>query len=1101
MYIPLATKSAYSLLESTIRLPQYVQKAHEYHYEALGLMDHNTLHGTIEFYQLCQKAKIKPIIGLLLDISFEDEMSYPFYFVAKSFAGYQQLMELSTKKMLGESPIMQEEQRVTDVAILIPKETAQTTTFSALLENKHSWLSMNVTDVFFCVTPTNLGEKDFYSYQEKMKDLGMRPIACQETVAMDKSENTAIEVVTHIKDSSTFDWRSSAVNEKAIGVLRPAEEMDQAFQKCPEALEELAELVALCQFELPLHQVLLPKYPVPNGESAKDYLAYLCKQGLASRQIAHTSTYQRRLDYELRIIHQMGFDDYFLIVWDIMNFAHEQNIVTGAGRGSAAGSLVSYLLSITEIDPIDADLLFERFLNPERYTMPDIDLDIPDNRRDVILHYVKEKYGADYVAQIATFGTMAAKMVLRDVARTFGLSQSEMNRWSKAIPNQLKITLKEAYQTSKSLRELVEMNEKNRLLFQIASQLEGLPRHVSTHAAGVVISDTNLRKLVPLQAGSGELYLTQFAMNDVETVGLLKMDFLGLRNLSIIDDTLKGIYYQTKQSFTQAMIPKNDKQTYELFQRGETVGVFQFESAGIRKVLRDVRPANLEELAAVNALYRPGPMKMIDTYVKRKNGLEKSTYFDQSLTPILRSTYGIMVYQEQVMQVASMMGGFSLGEADILRRAISKKKRAVLDEQREKFYQGAQMKGYNRKIAEATYQYIERFADYGFNRSHAFAYSEIAYQMAYLKTHYPVPFYRALLQSVQGNASKMREYISEAKRQGVVFLAPSINASYSGFSIESSEGIRFGLASIKGLRKDFTQAVIQERKERGPFKSMDHFLLRLNQLNPKYIKKEILEPLIEVGAFDTIEPNRKQLLQELEGKRQNLAFSGGSMDMLALMPLKTTEVVDFTLPEKLTFEENLLGVYVSGHPIQEYDDLRRKWQTTQLSDLVPGTTVLLLGYLKNIREIRTKKGEKMAFLDIMDLGAERSVTLFPELYRRVQRDLLLEHVYLIEGKVETSRYNGEVQLLAQKLQLAASVRKDTSDLTCYLKIDKHHEEISILNQLSDIIKEYSGECFVILYYESEKKQKRLPADLKIKNNSKVAGLLEKLLGKENVIFK
>lgn len=1101
VYIPVLTKSAYSLLESTIRLPEYVQKAKELHYDAIGLTDHNNLYGAVEFYQLCQNAEIKPIIGLLLDLQISDHESYSFYFIAKSYQGYQQLMLLSTRKMLAERPIIQSASALSDVFILFPKETGQAFDFKNQLASKDSWLSQNQKHTYFCVSPEMLKHDDFQSYQEKMKALGFKPIAVQESVTLNESEDLAIEVLKHIKNGTTLDWRMLDSQKEVVHSIKKASEMDAFFKDYPEAVTELERVVAECQVAIPLHQTLLPKYPIPTEQSAKDYLASLCEQGLQNRKLEGEKNYRERLTYELAIIHQMGFDDYFLIVWDIMNFAHENQIVTGAGRGSAAGSLVSYLLHITEIDPLESHLLFERFLNPERYTMPDIDLDIPDNRRESILHYVKEKYGANFVAQIATFGTMAAKMVLRDVARTFGLSQSEMNRWSKTIPNQLKITLNEAYQTSKALRELIQLSEKNKQLFKIAMQLEGLPRHVSTHAAGVVISDQDLRNFVPLQAGSGELYLTQFTMNDVEAVGLLKMDFLGLRNLSIIDDTLKGIFYLTKQPFTQTMIPQNDKQTYELFQTGDTVGVFQFESAGIRNVLREVHPTNLEELAAVNALYRPGPMKMIDSYVKRKKGKEAITYLDESLKPVLETTYGIMVYQEQVMQVASVMGGFTLGEADILRRAISKKKRTVLDQQRAKFCEGAQKKGYSLKTAERTYQYIERFADYGFNRSHAFAYSEIAYQMAYLKVHYPVPFYRALIQSVRGNTNKIREYINEAKRQGVVFLSPSINKSYGGFSIEKNVAIRFGLNSIKGLRKDFTEWIITERKQNGPFQSFDQFLLRLNQLNPKLLKKELLEPLIKVGAFDQMEENRKQLFQELEGKIQNLAFSAGSMDLLELMPLKSTNVTDFSMMEKLTIEEELLGVFISGHPIQEYDYLKKHWQTTQLSDLIPGKSVYVLGYLKNIREIRTKKGEKMAFLDMMDISAEGSATIFPDLYRMVRKDLAVEEVYLIEGKVETSRYNGEMQVLVQKIQLASQVRKESSQVTCYLKIDKQHQEISILNQLANIIQENKGDIPVILFYEMEKKRKNLPDNLRVENNTKVAEILKNLLGKENVIFK
>jgi DNA polymerase-3 subunit alpha len=732
--------------------------------------------------------------------------------------------------------------------------------------------------------------------------------------------------------------------------------------------------------------------------------------------------------------------------------------------------------------------------------MPDIDLDIPDNRRDEILQYVRQKYGQEYMAQIATFGTMAAKMVLRDVSRVFGLSQSEANRWSKAIPNALKMTLDLAYEQSNQLRELVSFNERNQVMFQVAKILEGLPRHVSTHAAGVVISDKNLLDLVPLQEGSDGIWLTQFTMNDVEAIGLLKMDFLGLRNLSIIDNTLKGIKRISQQIVTQKEIPLDDPATLRLFQKGETAGIFQFESAGIRNVLRKLGPESIEDIAAVNALYRPGPMQNIDTFIKRKKGQERVSYPDDSLIPILQNTYGIIVYQEQIMQVASKMAGFSLGQADILRRAISKKKKDVLDEERRHFVQGALANHYDEKTANLVYDYIERFANYGFNRSHAFAYSFIGFQMAYLKVHYPAPFFASILHSVRNTASKMKEYLNEAARYGVEVLPPSINTSGFSFQLQNEKQIRFGFSSIKGIRRDMIQDILTERKEHGNFTSMDQFLLRLNQRNSKWLKLDYLLPLLSIGVFDVIAPNRKQALIQLEGKIQNITYSGGSLDLLETMALKEEAVADYKLEEKLALEEEYLGVYLSGHPVEQFQKLHQLKQITDIADLVPNERVRILLYVRKIREIRTKKGEQMAFVEGTDASKEVSVTIFPIVYRQV-RSLIEENAVLyIEGKVEVSRYNGEIQLIADKIDLAENVQNKIAPQTCYLKISAE-AETSHLQALSKEMKQHQGNIPVVMFYESSGKKVLLAEENWVTDEPNFVTQLKALLGNGNVIFK
>ena len=1105
LHSQLTTMTSYSLLQSTIKIPQYVQKAKELGYHRLGMTDKNNLYGVIEFVQACQKQGIQPIIGLALTyFSNTTEKEHEIYLFAKNLAGYQTLMQLSTKKML-EQPIVLEEFTINEhLFALLPEENE----LGALWQDNPVLAQQRVKELQRLFGARNLFYGVAYK-RHRLDELAMWfasqqvfSAAYQPITSLQSEESFAVRVLDHLKNGTQIDDLREELQPQTVAThLLPATEQVAWFMEhYPEALQGMESIASQCHFELPMHQTLLPHYPLEN-QTAAVYLKNLCLQLLPQRVTNVDDRYQQRLEYELSIINQMGFDDYFLIVWDVMAYVHEQKIVTGAGRGSAAGSLVAYVLSITDVDPIQYDLLFERFLNPERYTMPDIDLDIPDNRREEVLLYVKNKYGQEHVAQIATFGTMAAKMVLRDVGRVFGLSQSEANRWSKAIPNTLKITLEQALRESKTLRELVDFNERNKRLFQVACVLEGLPRHVSTHAAGVVISDEPLSNFVPLQAGSEEIWLTQFTMNDVEAVGLLKMDFLGLRNLSIIDDTLQGIRQLLKQEVTQKDIPLDDVQTMQLFRRGETAGIFQFESAGIRNVLRRLQPESIEDIAAVNALYRPGPMQNIDAFIQRKHGKEKISYPVPELEPILQNTYGIMVYQEQIMQVASRMAGFSLGQADILRRAISKKKKDVLDEERRHFVSGAVQNGYTEDKAGEVYDYIERFADYGFNRSHAFAYSVVGFQMGYLKVHYPAAFFRALLQSVRNNATKVREYMNEAQKRHIRLSAPSINYSSYGFWLVSLEEIRFGLGTIKGVRRDFLAEVIAERKENGLYTSFDQFLARLSQRHTKWLKAELIEPLIYVGAFDEITPNRRQLIAQLDGKIQNVLYSGGSMELLGLMELKEQEIADYTLEERLEFEADLLGVYLSGHPVQQFSKTKQ-WRNTQdVTAIVAEQPTRLLVYVKNIREIRTKKGEQMAFVDGNDASGEVSITMFPTLYRQVRGTFGLNQVIYVEGKVEKSKFNGELQVLAQRVELAEVVEQSFADETCYLRIATDADDQLQLRQLAEVIKYAPGNVPIVLFFEKDRRKQVLDEKRWLAHSEEVEKKLQEIFGQKNVIFK
>ncbi|WP_165007175.1 MULTISPECIES: DNA polymerase III subunit alpha [unclassified Enterococcus] len=1104
MFFPqLYTTTSYSLLQSTIQIREYVREGKKAGYRSLAITDQDVLYGAAEFYRICKEEEIQPIIGLNVSYIYEEQL-YSLLIYAKDEIGYQQLMQISSKKMIQEKLSFSEIDETDHLIFVVPQEASVAAEFEdtdrflphwQLLKSKVASedFYVGVTESFPELLPT---WHEFLA-KEQVALCALRPIA-----ALRQEELFALDTMKHLKEGSQIPLEelTKTIQQKQSGYLLPEPEMIQRFEtlgldRAIAGAQRLAESVT---FEFQFHQKLLPHYPVPAGKTAGEYLRKLCQEQLSQRVEKLTPEYQERLDYELSVIHQMGFDDYFLIVWDVMAFAHNTHIVTGAGRGSAAGSLVAYVLAITDVDPLKYDLLFERFLNPERYTMPDIDLDIPDNRREEVLDYVREKYGQYHMAQIATFGTMAAKMVLRDVARVFGLSQSEANRWSKAIPNQLKITLDQAYQTSKPLKELVQSSEKNQLLFKTASILEGLPRHVSTHAAGVVISDRNLLDLVPLQKGSDEAFLTQYTMNDVEAIGLLKMDFLGLRNLSIIDYTLKNIKRVERQDLQLKEIPLDDPKTLLLFQRGDTTGVFQFESAGIRNVLRRLGPENIEDIAAVNALYRPGPMQNIDTFIARKKGKETIRYPDASLTSILENTYGVIVYQEQIMQIASTMAGFSLGQADILRRAVSKKKKDVLDSERDHFVTGAMQQGYSREKAVEVYEYIERFANYGFNRSHAFAYSFVGFQMAYLKAHHPGAFFVSLMNSVRHNTSKLKEYIAEARKYKVRLSAPSINLSHYGFELVDETEIRFGLTAIKGVRRDFVEDVLRERKENGTFKSVDQFLIRIDK---RWLKLDLLQSLTAAGVFDELSPNRKQLMNELEGKIQNISYSGGSIDLLGIMALKEEEVPDYTLEERLELEENYLGVYLSGHPTEGYEKLRLAKQIHLITEIIPQQSASILIMIKSIREIRTKKGELMAFIEGADTSGEIAVTVFPKLYRQFRPLFEENNILFVQGRTEISKYNQELQLIGETFADPRQLESQYPDRTCYLRIIEENDEPQTMKKLQTIFQKHPGYIPVVMYHEKDQRKLVLSENYWVDGSSSLKGQLSYLLKEENVVFK
>lgn len=1112
-FVHLQVISSYSLLQSTTRLEDLVKAAKDKGYTALALTDRNNLHGQIDFYKLCRKAGLKPLIGIQLDLpGVISEGNFPLVLLAVNYAGYQKLCELSTFRL---SEGKKEELRgalergMENLIAITPGERGEVEYFLDQSETEQAarvaafWKERAAEGNFYLgvQAPPHLGHL-VPPLQKLAAQLDLPLAGLQDVQYLEPDDHFSCRVLRAIQAGEQLNPQNEAMSGERY--LPYAAEVEQAFRKagleeCARETERIAERIDI---DLPLHQPLLPRYPVPAAKNAQAYLRELCQEGLSKRVPDADGRYWERLDYELAVIHEMGFDDYFLIVWDVMDFAARAKILPGAGRGSAAGSLVAYALSITHVDPIEYNLLFERFLSRERYTLPDIDLDFPDDRREEVLRYVQHKYGEGHVAQIITFGTLAAKMSLRDTARVFGLTPAEAGKWSGAVPSQLGITLEAAYHNSVEMRKLADASPQNRLLFDTARKIEGVPRHTSTHAAGVVISDQPLLELIPLQRKGSDLHVTQYPMGNVEELGLLKMDFLGLKNLTILNDAVQMAQRGVGEPIDPFAFPMNDAATMELFRRADTDGIFQFESAGLKNVLRKLGPETLEDLAAVNALYRPGPMEQIDTFIARKKGDMPISYPHPDLAPILKVTYGVMVYQEQVMQVASRMAGFTLGEADILRRAIGKKQKETLDRERRHFVVGAIEQGYTAETAGEVYDYIERFANYGFNRSHSVAYSFIAYQMAYMKAHYPAAFYAALLNSINPHSDKMKEYLLDIKRHQVGLEHPDINTSGWRFSAEGNR-IRYGLNGIKGLRRDFIQAILAQRRENGAYRDFLDFLRRMPT---KWQKTEWAVPLIVSGAFDQLGHNRATLLQSLPGMLASLEYSGNNVDLFQVLEPKYLQVEELPLVERIELEEEHLGHSLLGHPIDQYAGLYQEGKVRYIAELTQGRKALVMGMVKEVKRIQTKKGDPMAFAVLSDATGTLDVTVFPEQYLRYLKELKKDELVLISGKLETSRRSEQPSFLLESLQpLELYLKKHAEERkgkkkTCFLRINNKEEKDKLFHRMEEVLRQYPGEIPVIVYDPFTKEKILLDQKYGLDPTTAALTCLRELFGEENVVI-
>ncbi|MDQ6599915.1 DNA polymerase III subunit alpha [Bacillus salipaludis] len=1118
-FIHLHVYSAYSLLTSTASVPNLVENAKKKGFSAIAITDRNVMYGTIEFYKLCKKFDIKPIIGLTINVQSEEAEaeSFPLVLLAENEQGFKNLLKISSavqtkspsgipfkwlkhyaKGLIAITPGIEGE--IEQYLAERKEELAETAArkLRGIFGNDH---------LFFSIQDHHL-EKErlirdgILSLSQK---LNIPIVATNSVQYLEKDDSFAHEVMLAIKNGDKVNDE----NHEKLGsdhfYLKTPEEMVETFSEIPEALENTIAIEKRCQVNIELNKTFLPVYPTENGMQAEDYLDMLCKKGLAERITNPSEEYQKRLAYELSVIKRMKFSNYFLIVWDFMRYSRENGILTGPGRGSAAGSLVAYVLYITDVDPIQHHLLFERFLNPERISMPDIDIDFPDHRRDEVIEYVADKYGDLHVAQIVTFGTMAAKAALRDVGRAFGFNSKELDHLSRLIPTRLGISLNAAYNESEALRNFIHENQLNRRLYETALKLEGLPRHTSTHAAGVVISEKQLVDLIPIQQGSGNVYLTQYSMEYLEEIGLLKMDFLGLRNLSLIESILASIKRKTGKKVEIGSISLNDSETFELLASGETTGIFQLESEGMRKVLVRLKPSRFEDIVAVNALYRPGPMENIPLFIDRKHGIKPVSYPHPDLKNILENTYGVIVYQEQIMQIASTMAGFSLGEADLLRRAVGKKQKETLDRERNHFVQGALKKGYEQSLANEIYDLIVRFANYGFNRSHAVAYSMIAYQLAYLKAHYPLHFMAGLLTASIGNESKISQYIMESRQKGIKVLPPSINNSGYSFQVEP-EGIRYSLAAIKGIGAAALKEIFGARKKKK-FEDLFDFCSRISS---KAINRKQLETLVHSGSFDEFGEDRAVLLASLDVAIEHAQLvnpdDSSQIDFFSgeeYFPKPMYVQVDpIRSEDKLSFEKEALGFYLSNHPVSTYEQELKQKGAQAIFELTMNRNRAISGiYVTASKKIRTKKGESMAFLTISDSSGEMEAVVFPAVYKRFSAILDQGKFAVVEGKVEERE--GKRQFIIQQaaeMQHWLQEKKQKASVL-YIKIVEGKQDELSLRKLYYFLKEEKGDTSVVLHYESTRKTVRLASEYNVHPTSKLLTNLGDFLGPDNVVLK
>lgn len=1067
-FVHLHLHTFYSLLDGLSKPEAYVKKAKEQGCPAIAITDHGVMHGAIEFYKACQKYEIKPIIGMEVYIAFNkladkrhqiDNKRTHATLLAMNNEGYENLLKMATIAHLEgfyyKPRVDWDLMKMHSKGIIALSGCLLGDIPQAILNNDETRVK-EMIDRF----QSTFGKDNFYLeiqhhpeiMEQQMVNKRLIDISKKQNIPLvatgdihyiNPEDNVAQDIMICIQSGKNLDDTNRMSMMNADYSMKDPDVFAEEFKDAPEAIENTVKLAERCNVDFDFNTNHIPSFPMPEDKKPAEYLRGLCYEGLIEKYKLENSKFEfqnsnfktkdpeiqklvDRLDYELKIIEDMGFVGYFLIVWDFVKWAKDNKIVVGPGRGSAAGAIVSYCLDITEIDPLKYNLLFERFLNPARISMPDIDLDFADSRRDEVIEYVTEKYGRDRVAQICTFGTLAARAAVKDVGRTLGVPFVQMNEFAKLIPERPGTTLEEALQQSPDLRKAIEKEDIFKQVMENAMKLEGAVRHISVHACAVVIADEPLVKYTALQhpPKDDQDIITQYSAKPLEALGLLKMDFLGLKNLTILQTALKIIERTKNKKINLKQIPIDDKKAYALMARGETTGVFQLESAGMKRYLKELRPTEFEDIIAMVSLYRPGPMEWIPDYIAGKHGRKKASYLHPSLEPILKNTYGIAIYQEQILQIAQEFADFSLGEADILRRAIGKKIIKELEAQREKFIEGAIKKGHSKNLAITIFEkVIEPFAGYGFNKSHAACYAMIAYETAYLKAHYPTEFMTALMSADYGNTDRIVIEIGECEQMGIQVLPPDVNESLSKFTYADDGRIRFGLSAIKGLGKGSVDMIIETREKDGHFQSLEDFARRVPS---KIINKKTLEALAYGGAMDSF-GERKQLGLSYEAisdfaKNVDSSYQAGQAglfdDMAEDAPadcLKLEDVESATESEILKWEKEYLGLYVSSHPLNGLQKFFKK-KTIPLDQLeikTVGKPIKVGGIINNIRKITTKKGDMMAILQIEDAFGKAEAIAFPKNYPQVA-SVEEDQIILIDGILE--KRMGDMQIMINKVE-------------------------------------------------------------------------------------
>lgn len=1071
----LHTHSHYSLLDGLPKIDDLVRGAKELGMTSLALTDHGNLYGALEFYQKAKKAGIKPIIGCELYVAFEkhtdkragiDNKRYHLTVLAKNHEGYKNLIKLVSlahtegyyyKPRVDKTLLRQYSAGLIALSGCMNSEISQAILARRL--DSAEKLIREYREIF--------GKENFYlelgahvalpeqtiinkALVELSQKTGAPIVGTNDIHYVKREDREAQDILVSVQTGATVNDPERMTMKHEDFSMKSPSEMLQFFSAAPEAIENTQKIANAVDIQIPLGQILLPTFRLPPGEkNLESYLRKLCEIGMVRRYGASLppekeKKLRERLEYELSVITKMDFASYFLIVHDFVTWAKNQKIVVGPGRGSAAGSFVSYLLNITNIDPLEYNLLFERFLNPSRVSMPDIDLDFADTRRDEVLQYVAEKYGHDHFAQIITFGTMAARAAIRDTGRALGYPYSFCDQLAKLIPFNPTQGMKEGWLDEclanvPDFKNAYEQSEDVKRLVDSARKLEGVVRHASTHACGVVISPEPLDTYLPIQysprhnesknplTGKKEIFVTQYEMHAVEDLGLLKMDFLGLKNLSVIEDALRRIKENHGITIDIDKIPLTDTATFKTFQEIKTTGVFQFESSGMKRNLKDLKPTELEDLIAMVSLFRPGPMDLIPSYIARKHGKEKVTYVHPKLEPILKNTYGIGVYQEQMMQIARDCAGFSLAEADTLRKAIGKKIKSLLDKQQEKLITGMVNNGIDRKTAEKIWELFPPFARYGFNRSHAACYALVAYQTGYLKTHYPAEFMAALMTAELADIERIAFLVQEAKEMGIEVLPPAINESFETFTVVSPDSknkkqkIRFGLSAIKNVGEQIVKIIIEERTRDGAFKSIGDFVERVSHRD---LNKKSLEALIKCGAMDSFE-NRNTLIENLEtvleyARERERQKSHGQVSLFASAPEAHAESIALKkhpprpLREVLQWEKEHLGLYVSSHPMESYRSKlpRGGLEIGALSHDKNGAFVTIAGLIGEAKKIVTKRGDPMLFVPVEDMTGRAEVLVFPKILAHTENVWQEGVIALIKGTV--SDKDGSPKILCEE---------------------------------------------------------------------------------------